>query len=155
MAVLRRKKRRVAEEKPLGSSINPRDLGESPVRVRRGRVDSVDLYEIKDSELDLLERGSPADLQLNFAIFLLSLAFSGASALLTTIFPNSKVEMVFTVVTVCSTLIGSFLLISWLRNRTSLKEICRRIRERIPPDVATGKSSLPQSGSSGPDTPKG
>jgi len=42
-----------------------------PLRVRRGRVESVDLYEIKDSELEIFQRGSPADLQLNFAIFLL------------------------------------------------------------------------------------
>ena len=41
--------------------------------VRRGRVDSVDLYEVKENELELLEKGAPATLQLNFAIFLYSL----------------------------------------------------------------------------------
>lgn len=42
---------------------------DSYVKVRRGKVESVDLYEIKDSELDILEQGTPATLQLNFAIF--------------------------------------------------------------------------------------
>ena len=47
----------------------------SIVKIRRGRVSSVDLYEIKDSELDQLEAGSPATLQLNFSIFLLHFSY--------------------------------------------------------------------------------
>jgi hypothetical protein len=120
----------VVKDQPLA----PSGDGESNVRIRRGRVESVDLYEIKDSELEILERGSPADLQLNFAIFLLSLAFTGICTLATAIFEKPKIELTFFVVTVCSTLIGIYLLISWFRNRTSLKVLCKRIRQRIPPD---------------------
>ena len=39
----------------------------SQPRIRRGRVDSVDLYEIKESELDLIEKGPPSEIQLVFA----------------------------------------------------------------------------------------
>jgi len=109
---------------------------ETTVRIRRGRVDSVDLYEIKDTELEQLEKGTPADLQLNFAVFLLTLAFSAICALATatTSFdPNTR--LVFTVVAVVGTLMGVYLLISWYRTRTPLKELCQRIRSRIPPDV--------------------
>ena len=42
--------------------------------VRRGRVDAVNLYEVKEHELELLEKGAAGTLQLNFAIFLFSIA---------------------------------------------------------------------------------
>ncbi len=112
---------------------DPKDA-DKPVRVRRGRVDSVDLYEIKDSELDLLEKGSPGDLQLNFAIFLLSLAFSAICALATAQFSDRRVETVFLLVCVVGILLGGFLLISWYRTRVSLRSICAAIRRRMPPD---------------------
>jgi hypothetical protein len=94
------------------------------------------LYEIKDSELDLLEKGTAADMQLSFSIFLLSLAFSSICALATARFPNSIVQNVFTFAAVVGILMGPYLLISWYRTRTSLTELCRRIRDRIPPDMA-------------------
>jgi hypothetical protein len=109
---------------------------EGSVRVRRGRVDSVDLYEIKDSELDLLEKGSPSDLHLNFAIFLLSIAFSAICALATATFESETIKTSFLVVTVVGILVGAYLFIAWLRDRQDRKELCRIIRRRIPPDIA-------------------
>lgn len=108
---------------------NPDDS--KPLRIRRGRVESVDLYEIKDSELEIFQRGSPADLQLNFAIFLLSLAFSAIASLATATFTSYNVHTTFVVVAVVGVLLGSYLLISWYRNRTSLHTLCNRVRERI------------------------
>lgn len=102
-----------------------------PLRIRRGRVESVDLYEIKDSELEIFQRGSPADLQLNFAIFLLSIAFSAIASLATATFNNNNVHVTFIVVAVVGLLLGVYLLISWYRNRTSLRTLCSRVRERI------------------------
>src|SRR5437016_4512905 len=117
-------------------SIGPKDLaGEKPLRVRRGRVDSVDLYEIKEHELDLFERGSPADLQLNFAIFLLSVAFTGICTLATATFANDDFHLFFMVVSVVGILLGAYLLIAWFRNRVSLKVVCKTIRARIPADL--------------------
>ena len=105
------------------------------VRVRRGRVESVDLYEIKDSELESLERGSPADLQLNFGIFALSTAFSAACALTAATFPNETVHTVFVVVAVVGVMLGGYLLLQWRRSHSSQKELCARIRGRIPPEA--------------------
>ena len=107
----------------------------------------MDLFEIKDSELDLLEKGSSADLQLNFAIFLVSLAFSAIGALATASFKSDTVKTVFIVVTVVGILLGLFLFISWLRNRTSVRAVCDRIRSRIPPEP-------PQSTPPGPASPE-
>ena len=89
------------------------------------------MYEIKDTELEIFRRGSPADLQLNFAIFLLSLAFTAIVALYTAKFTNENVHTTFIVVAVAGILMGLYLIISWLRNRTSLTTVCDRIRERI------------------------
>ena len=114
-----------------------------PLRIRRGRVESVDLYEIKDNELDALEKGTPAELQLNFAVFLLSIAFAAISSLLTTSFPSKTIETIFIVISVSGILIGAYLLIAWSRTRSTVKVLCQRIRERIPPE---GKA-LPESDS--------
>ena len=111
------------------SPFNPED--NKPLLVRRGRVESVDLYEIKDTELELFEKGSPADLQLNFSIFLLSTAFSSIVALFTATFANSTVHIVFVVVAVVGVLIGGYLLIAWSRNRTSARAACAIVRRRI------------------------
>lgn len=60
-----------------------RKEGNSP-RIIRGRVDSLSLYEITETELDTLERGSPYSIHLNFGVFLLTLGLSFLTSLLTT-----------------------------------------------------------------------
>lgn len=112
--------------------------GDTELRIRRGRVDSVDLFEIKESELDLLEKGSPAGLQLNFAIFLISLAFSASAAVATASFRNSRIETVFIIVIVVGFLLGAYLFIAWFRTRSAVKDVCADIRRRIPPDAIAG-----------------
>lgn len=104
---------------------------DSYVKVRRGKVESVDLYEIKDSELDILEQGTPATLQLNFAIFLFSTAFTSIGALATATFNNDITKNAFLFVSIIGILLGLFLLISWLRNRMSAQKTIKRIRDRI------------------------
>jgi hypothetical protein len=116
---------------------------ESKLLVRVGRVESVDLYEIKDTELDELERGTPADLQLNFSIFLLSTAFAAIGSLTPATFTNPTIELLFMVISVCGILLGSFLMIAWYRTRSGVKKLCERIRQRIPPEVAAALASTP------------
>jgi hypothetical protein len=106
-------------------------------------VESVDLYEIKEQELDLFEKGSPADLQLNFAIFLLSLAFSAIVALSTADFTKRPtVQTGYIVVSVVGILGGLYLLIAWYRNRTSSKAVCHTIRLRMQETIETVKEPL-------------
>ncbi len=117
-------------------STQPKDTsGEKPLRVRRGRVDSVDLYEIKDSELDLLEKGSPVSIYLNFSIFLFSIAFSALAVLCTAAtFKHTVAQTIFIVVMVVGFLMGGFLLILWYRGHSSVSEVIDEIRNRIPPE---------------------
>jgi len=122
---------------------NNQGLGDKQLVVRRGRVDSVDLYEIKDNELDLLEKGSPANLQLNFAIFLTSLAFSSILALCTSTFKFPIMETVFVVIAVVGVLLGGYLLFSWWRTRTSITKLIQIIKNRIPTDVSEELAEQP------------
>jgi hypothetical protein len=116
----------------------------TPLRVRRGRVESVDLYEVKDIELDLLEKGSPASFRLNFAVFLLSLAFSCSASLCTATFTSDVIRTFFIVIAVVGALMGAYLLIVWWRTRTSISGIVRTIRDRMEPPVATGVMPTPK-----------
>ncbi len=126
---------------------NPQPVdGEKPLRVRIGRVDSVDLYEIKDTELDQLEHGAAGDLQLNFSIFLLSTAFSSICALATATFADKIIENVFLFVSIIGIILGIYLIIAWLRSRIPTKALCKKIRDRMQPD-----QSSPPAGATDPD----
>ena len=104
---------------------------EKSIPVRRGRVDSVNLYEVKEEELELLEKGSPAALQLNFAIFLFSIAVTCAVALATSTFKSQIVKLIFTFVSVIGILQGTYLIIIWWRTKTSIAKVVATIRSRI------------------------
>jgi hypothetical protein len=102
--------------------------------IRRARIDSLNIYEVSESELALLERGSPDSLFLNFAVFLLSSALSLLVALLTTTITSSRTFTVFVVFTVTGVVGGLFLLLLWLRNRQSTAAVFAQIRRRMPPE---------------------
>jgi uncharacterized membrane protein YciS (DUF1049 family) len=94
-------------------------------------VESLSLYEITDYELDLLERGSPAGLYLNFSIFLISTGISLVVALTTTTIPNDRLFTVYTVVAAVGLVSGVLLFGLWLRTRKSIRKLCIVIRNRI------------------------
>ena len=108
--------------------------GEKQPRIRRGRVDSLTLFEITDYELDVLSRGSPSSIFINFAIFFLSTAISFLIALLTVTITSDRVFQVFVIIVVLGFISGGVLFCLWLRNRKAMSAIIKRIRQRIPPD---------------------
>lgn len=113
------------------------------LRVRRGRVDSVNLYEVKENELELLENGEPTSLQLNFAIFLLSLAFSGILTLCTATFTSPLLQNTFLFVTIIGVIGGLYLLLMWWKGRKSIKTVIQTIKDRIQPElVAEGEEEI-------------
>jgi len=105
---------------------------EKTLRVRRGRVDSVDLYEVKENELDILEKGESDGIFLNFSISLISLATTGITALATATFINRTVENTFLFVSIVGITGGILLLILWYRGRKSIKSVITKIKNRIP-----------------------
>lgn len=111
---------------------NEKPLDENQPIIKRGRVDSLNIFEIREDELNTIEKGSTTSLYLNFAIFLLSTAVSFLIALLTS---NLKDKLfiftIFCVVTAVGFLIGLFLLIMWFREKDEFKEVIKVIRQRI------------------------
>ncbi|ETW92444.1 MAG: hypothetical protein ETSY1_43610 [Candidatus Entotheonella factor] len=127
---------------PLGEvvkEIQDRGLDPNPpkeqiaerVKILRGRVDSMSLYEITEYELNLLEQGSPASLHLNFSIFLLSIATSFLITLLSTPIASYRVFTVFVVITAVGFSVGGFLLLLWYKTHRSVKNIIEKIKRRI------------------------
>lgn len=133
---------------------SPKD-SKDEVRVRRGRVESVDLYEIKDHELDELERGSPANLQFNIAVSLISIAFSFLACIATSTFEKPYYATLYTIVMVVGFVVGAVLLIMWNQSRGSVSALCKKIRSRIPLESEAVPAVVPPSPPSDEDTPKG
>ncbi|OGT60232.1 MAG: hypothetical protein A3E01_15455 [Gammaproteobacteria bacterium RIFCSPHIGHO2_12_FULL_63_22] len=121
--------------------------GDVQLRVRRGRVDSVDLFEIKENELDSLERGSIADLHFNLAIFGFSIFLTALFTLGTTEkFKSPQIETAFVVVVFVFGLFSLYCYFMWRNSKNSVKDTCAKIRSRIPPDVAAAQASaIPES----------
>jgi hypothetical protein len=120
------------------------NIGDKPLRVRRGRVDSVDLYEVKEHELEILENGEPTGIYLNFSIFLLSIALSCISALCTATFDKAIIENSFLFLSIIGILGGVFLIVLWWRGRKSIKLIIQKIKNRIPPEYIDQQSVEPE-----------
>lgn len=102
-----------------------------PVKIRRGTFAELTIHEVADYELESLAHGSPDSLYLNFAIFLLSMSVSFFVSLLTA-FLSSRVFTVFVVITTIGFLSGAFLLIVWLKKRSSVSDLVEEIRSRLP-----------------------
>ena len=99
--------------------------------VRRGRVESVNLYEVKEHELELLEKGQVGTLLLNLGIFLFSIAFTCIAALATADFRSPIAETIFTFIIVVGILLGLCLILIWWRTKRSITEVVSTIRNRL------------------------
>lgn len=105
--------------------------GENEVRIVRGRVDSLSLYEITDHELDMLEKGSPGSLHLNFGIFLLSVGTSFLITLLSTDIQSNRIFTIFIVLCSLGIVGGTFLIFLWYRMKGDVADIVSKIKKRI------------------------
>lgn len=105
--------------------------GQKEVRIVRGRVDSLSLYEITDHELEILEKGSPVSLYLNFGIFLLSVGFSFLIALFSVDIQSARIFAVFVILSCVGIIGGVFLISIWHSMKGSVSDIVKKIRMRI------------------------
>jgi len=102
--------------------------------VRMGIVASVDIYQIKENELEALEHGTQGGTYLNFSIFLLSTAITTIVSLCTAKFESHRIETVFIVFSIVGLVLGVLLLVLWWKAHKSLSDVIRKIRDRIPSD---------------------
>jgi len=111
------------------------------VPVKRGRVDSLSVYEVTDHELDELIKGGPASLYLNIGLSLLSSGLSFLITLFTIQIESTRTFCVFVIVAVLFNLAAFILLILWAVNRGELKALAAKIRKRMPPENAVDKDA--------------
>ena len=118
--------------------------GQNELTIFRGKVDSLSLYEITDYELNVLEKGSPNSIYLNFAILLLSLGFSFMTALFSTDVQSERTFAVFVILSSVGVIGGAFLLILWYRMKSEVTDVVSRIRGRIksPDQISDIQSDL-------------
>lgn len=104
-------------------------------------MDQVTIYEITESELEALERGSPDSLFLNFAVALLSMAISLSVTFATTEIKSIQILCVLTILCAIGYVLGLLFLLLWWRNYRSMGALATTIRKRLPPDE--GRSLSP------------
>ena len=102
--------------------------------IHRARLDKLSIFEVSESELETLERGSPDSLFLNLAIFVFSVAISFSIALSTTTITSDRVYNVFVIVTVIGYIAGITFGLLWWRSYKSVKSVVKQIRNRLPPE---------------------
>ncbi len=104
---------------------------EDKLIIQRGKINSLIVYDVTEDELNILEKGSPASIFLNFSILTLSVAVAFLIALFTTSIESNRIFTIFVIFTILGFLSGLILLILWKINNKSGKDIVKKIRERV------------------------
>jgi len=102
------------------------------IKIVRAKIDSLSVFEITDSELKTLERGSPSSIYLNFAILLITSGISFFISLVSIDIQSVKLFSAFLVFTLVGGIGGSILLFLWYRERGEVSEVIKTIQERVP-----------------------
>ena len=110
---------------------------ESGLRIQRGRVDSIIIYEITESELSTLEAGTPTGLLFDLFLCLLTLGISFIVTITTTQITSDRLFSVYTILAIAATIASVICLCLWLRYRKSTKTVIKGIKNRVQPPVAS------------------
>ena len=102
------------------------------IKIVMGKIDSLSVFQISDSELKTLERGSPSSIYLNFAILLISIGCSFFISLVSIDIQSVKLFAAFLVFTLVGGIGGVILLLLWYRERGEISEVIQSIQSRMP-----------------------
>lgn len=105
-------------------------------RIRYASCGELRLYPVDERDLDALARASAASLELNLAIFFLSVSVSLMTTLLTTSIASDRLFTLFVVIVVATFIAGVVLLLLWvrgMRGRRSSKDLLSEIKARMRP----------------------
>lgn len=101
------------------------------ISVERGRLDSLMIYDVMESELVLLEKSSDASVWLNFFIGTITTALSFLISLLTVDWKTIEtLKIIFICVVVIMGLASLICLVFWLRGRGDRNKAIITIRNR-------------------------
>ena len=122
-------------EESKRQGIATRKLPPVDIRIRRGAIQQITIYDVAEDELEILAHGTPDSVHLNFAIFLLSIATAFLISLMTTQV-SDRIFVVFVILVVLGYVLGALFSILWYKNRRSISILVRRIKERLEPPEA-------------------
>jgi len=101
-------------------------------KIKKGKVDSLTIFEISEGELETIERGSPNSTFLNFSIFLLSTAISFLTTLMTVDLKDKpQLFTIFMLITIVGFVVGGFLFLLWWRTKNDVDKVIKRIKDRV------------------------
>lgn len=101
--------------------------------VRIAPLGELKIYPITEAELDELERGSPASIHLNFALFFRGIAVSLLVSLIATDISSNRIFTVFVVFFAATAIAAIVFSVFWYLHRRSSGSLAKRIRGRMPP----------------------
>ena len=113
--------------------MSPNNQNEASIQVNKGKVDSINIYEITESELETLESASPTGILFDIGLACVSVAISLTVTLATTKIENDRTYYSFLIFTIIGYLAFGAFLVIWLVTRKSVKKITKEIRNRINP----------------------
>jgi hypothetical protein len=111
------------------------------IGINRGKLDSLNIYEVSERELQTIETGSNDSIFLNFGIFFLSVAISFFIVLFTVDFfyddrDDLLIKFIVFLCVAILTLIGSIIcFVAWWRNKDDFKTTIAEIKKRIKQEV--------------------
>jgi len=109
-------------------------LGTDRPHVSRHPVREVNVYEVKEYELEQLSNAAHTPTHLSFSMFFLSNAVTSIACLATATFRSEAVRAAFLFMAAVGFAFGAIFLSSWLRTRARNRRIAERIRKRPPED---------------------
>ena len=111
----------------------PNENNQFETEIRRGRLDTLSIYEISESELNTLGGGSPNSIYLNFAILTLTFGVSFLIAILTTVIESDRLFYTFVILSIIGMGSSIILFVLWRKTYAPISKLVKTIRERIPP----------------------
>ena len=104
-----------------------------PPGVRIAPLGELNVDMISESELETLAKGSTESIYLNFALTLVPTSVTLAVTLLTTTILSDRLFQGFVSIATITLIAGIVLLVLWLRNHVSSKNLVAQIKNRMPP----------------------
>ena len=102
---------------------------ERTLRANLSRVESIDLYELTENELETLEKGPPNQ-DFNYAISLISTVFAFLVAWATSDFKSDKIEIIVILYSIGAVIASSYLMFRWRDAKKSFNTVVSTIRDR-------------------------
>lgn len=113
----------MASKNALGSTI-----------VRKSHVEYVNIYEVTESELNILEGGGQSTLMIDIAISLISIAITCIATLVTSTFKSDIIQYSFVFMSIVGVVVGVVLLILCKKSRKSVSSVIKDIKKRLATD---------------------